>query len=950
MSPESHRQNELIERLANARDRRARESLLRRHEELRSAEVVDQLYNRVVQVARLDLKRADGLVHAAAWIAEALGDDGCRAQSLRAAGHMQVVRGRYREALEFYDQALTLFRHLERDVDVGRTLNGALLSFISLGRYDEALAAAEEARGIFERHGNLLGLARLDSNVGNIRYRQDRFDEAITLYCRAYEQLAELGEPQDVAAALGNMAMTYQSLNDFQKAQASYEQARAVCDNNGLPLFGLRADYNVAYLYYARGEYTRALELYRTVREQCERLGDTYRSALCDLDRSEMYLELNLSDEAGELAARALPRFTRLGMAYEAAKSVTNLALATSRQGDLERALELFDEGRRLFGREGNQARLGLVNYYQALVLSRRGHYARARASCAAALALFARAFVPVQTALCELLLARLELQAGDLDAADRACAAAFATLAVTEAPFLSYQVHFVLGLVREARGERDAAYQAFRSAHDSLEQLRSHLRADDLKVAFLEDKMAVYESLVTACLERSEDRCDQEDAFAYIEHAKSRSLADLIAFRATSLAPRVAGPATDDVRRLRQQLNWHYRQIELEQLGQETSAARRIDRLQQATRTLEKQLAAALEEAGRTDQEFSALQSGTSAALEEIRAILPPDAVLLEYYQARGRYYVCVVTRDDLQVVPLAPSAEVHRVLRLLQFQLSKLRLAPVYVGAFAEQLRVAAETHLCELYALLIAPVRERLRGTHLIVVPHDVLHSVPFHALYDGRRFMIDDFTVSQAPSASVYRLCRTKATTEAAGALIMGVPDALAPFISDEVDAIARLLPGPRVFLGTEATVDRLREHSADSRFIHIATHGLFRRDNPMFSSIQLGDGPLGVYDLYQLHLSAELVTLSGCSTGRSAVVGGDELIGLVRGLMYAGARAVLLTLWDADDRSSAEFMTAFYGHLQAGVSKGRALQLAMVELRARYPHPFYWAPFTLIGDA
>ena len=392
MSPAPYRPNELIDRLANARDRRARERLLRRHEELRTAEVVEQLYNRVVQVARIDLKRADGLVHAATWIAEALGDDGCRAQSLRAAGHMQVVRGRYREALDYYDRALTLFRQLERDVDVGRTLNGALVSFISLGRYEEALASAHEARGIFERHGNLLGLARLDSNVGNIRYRQDRFDDAITLYCRAYERLAELGEPQDIAAALGNMAVTYTRLNDFQKAQASYEQARAVCDSHGLPLVALRADYNVAYLYYARGEYTRALELYRTVREQCERLGDTYRGALCDLDRSEMYLELNLNDEAGELAARALTRFTRLGMAYEAAKSVTILALATSRQGDLERALSLFDEGRRLFAREGNQVWLALVNYYRALVLSRHGHYARARTACAAALEQFARA------------------------------------------------------------------------------------------------------------------------------------------------------------------------------------------------------------------------------------------------------------------------------------------------------------------------------------------------------------------------------------------------------------------------------------------------------------------------------------------------------------------------------------------------------------------------------
>jgi CHAT domain-containing protein len=83
---------------------------------------------------------------------------------------------------------------------------------------------------------------------------------------------------------------------------------------------------------------------------------------------------------------------------------------------------------------------------------------------------------------------------------------------------------------------------------------------------------------------------------------------------------------------------------------------------------------------------------------------------------------------------------------------------------------------------------------------------------------------------------------------------------------------------------------------------------------------------------------------------NAIVGGDELLGLVRGLLYAGARAVLLTLWDAYDMSTAEFMGSFYGHLQSSSSKARAMQLAMQELRDRYPHPFYWAPFVLVGQA
>jgi len=132
-------------------------------------------------------------------------------------------------------------------------------------------------------------------------------------------------------------------------------------------------------------------------------------------------------------------------------------------------------------------------------------------------------------------------------------------------------------------------------------------------------------------------------------------------------------------------------------------------------------------------------------------------------------------------------------------------------------------------------------------------------------------------------------------------------------------------------------------------VHIATHGHFRSDNPMLSSIQLGSGPFSVFDLYQLRLSAELVTLSGCSTGLNAVVSGDELRGLVRGLLYAGASSVLLTLWDVYDESTTEFMKTFYRHLRAGASKAGALQAGMRELRERYPHPFFWAPFILVGQ-
>src|SRR6185437_12822394 len=110
--------------------------------------------------------------------------------------------------------------------------------------------------------------------------------------------------------------------------------------------------------------------------------------------------------------------------------------------------------------------------------------------------------------------------------------------------------------------------------------------------------------------------------------------------------------------------------------------------------------------------------------------------------------------------------------------------------------------------------------------------------------------------------------------------------------------------------------------------HFATHGTFRQDNPMFSGIRLGAGQLNLYDLYQLKLQAELITLSGCATGLNVVASGDELLGLVRGLLYAGAQSVLLTLWNVHDRSTSEFMTAFYKRLKNGDSKPLAMQSAM----------------------
>lgn len=941
-----------IAELAAIADGQARRALLRRTAALYTPAAVTALYDEVVTLTRVDLERADRLAQAARWLASRLRDDWCRAQALRASGHVLYARGRYAPALARYEAALALLRALGRDLDVGRTLNGAIHTLIYLGRYDQALEWACEARGIFARQGDRLRMARLDSNSGNILYRQDRFTEALELYRRAYDELLTGGgQPQDFAAVLSNMAVCSISLNDFTTALGYYRDARDYCECHGMPLLVAEADYNIAYLHYLRGEYALAIEMYHAARQHCRELDDGYHQALCDLDESEMYLELNLSDEGAELAQRALERFRQLGMGYETAKGIANLAIAFSHQGHTRRALEMFRQARALFLRERNRVWPALIDLYQALVLHREGSSSQARRLARAAFRFFSKSTLTGKAAACQLLLARLDLDAGNLAGALRSAEDALERAGKAESPALCSQAHFVLGQVHEAGGNRAAARRAYEEAHAGLEDLRSHLGGEELKIAFLKDKLAVYESLVWMCLADGAGPEDCAQAFRYMEQAKSRSLADLIAFRAQSLPAAVpaGGELANQVRRLREGLNWSCRQLHLQETRPEKHSPGYLEGLRQRARDYETRLAAAFVELRATDQEFMVLQGAETIGLEEIRSVLPPGTLLLEYYRSRGELFACVVGRDRLEVARLGPAEDVWKAFRLLRFQLSKLQFGARYLETFGESLRAATQMHLEDLYRRLVAPVRAALAGARrLVVVPHDALHYLPFHALADQGRVMADDFSISYAPSASVYYLCRMKRAGSRGPALVLGVPDRQAPHIADEVAAVAESLGDARVFLGREATGARLRQYCGESRLVHIATHGLFRQDNPMFSSIRLGDSQLTLFDLYQLQMSCELVVLSGCGTGLNVVVGGDELLGLVRGLLYAGARAVLVTLWDVNDQSVAEFMKSFYGHLAACPDKGEAVRAAMRDLRKVYAHPYYWAPFILVG--
>jgi len=180
------------------------------------------------------------------------------------------------------------------------------------------------------------------------------------------------------------------------------------------------------------------------------------------------------------------------------------------------------------------------------------------------------------------------------------------------------------------------------------------------------------------------------------------------------------------------------------------------------------------------------------------------------------------------------------------------------------------------------------------------------------------------------------------------LVLVAPDKMTPYINVEVQGLREILPRRLFFVGSEAREDKLRRYGQTAGKLHIAAHGIFRSDNPMFSSLKLGDSWLNLFDIFNLQLGAELTVLSACETGMSAVWEGDELLGLARGFLYAGTPSLLVSLWTVNDRSTAKLMRRFYEGLQRGLSKARALREAVLTVKAEFSHPYYWAPFILMG--
>ncbi|WP_157810295.1 CHAT domain-containing protein [Vibrio sp. HA2012] len=472
---------------------------------------------------------------------------------------------------------------------------------------------------------------------------------------------------------------------------------------------------------------------------------------------------------------------------------------------------------------------------------------------------------------------------------------------------------------IYQGLGNHELMMEMLKKSVDVIESQRMDFNSEMGKMGFARSKQQVYELMVKTLLEAG----NTDEAFSYVERAKARALVDLLAGRED-----INFSDSPEARQYLAQLQQVESRVPMSIKPNPEENIRSLSRVPK-------------ERLETNYPELASLISVDTLSRAQAGELLEKDEVLVEYYIAGDDLFAFVLENQQLKVYPLDGKnlagniRDYRKKLTALDNGWKKPSMA---------------------LYRQLIRPFGRRLYNKNLVIVPHGAMHYLPFASLFDGKKFMADKARIRLVPSASVMRYIG-KHTQTSAQMMILGNPDLHNPATDlpgaeKEAQAIAKLWSGSDIRLRNQATETALKNGTKNYGMFHFASHGVFDPVNPLDSSLllaadQQNDGKLTVAEIYGIRLNANLVTLSACETGLGDVVSGDDVVGLNRGFLYAGADTILSSLWSVEDEPTAYFMQSFYGYLKKH-NKVDALQLAQLKTRKKYPHPSRWAAFQLTG--
>ena len=862
-------------------------------------------------------------------------DPRARGLARRILGSAAYLRGDMKAAATQLRAAERLFENLGDRDQLARIRLAATEVASLLGRSDQARQCGRLALRGFAQLKDRRRAARARVNLGNLEYRLGRSAAARRHFRAAGRSFERLGDGVSLGVVQLNLANLEKSLDRRGPARRLYGLARANPALRRRPRERAHIDYGEAQLLAQEGAYRAALGMLESAGRWAGAAGETSLAAACDLDHSELLMRLNLTKEARRLAERSARGFRACGMGLELAQAQALAGAAAVIEGD--GGIELLHSAKRSVRAIENKVVAADIEAWLAQALGAADRDAASRKAWERAMRGYRSQNLAAKAAQARVEIGFLQLRAGQPSAAQAQLRLADPILARSGVPAQRLRALHLRGKLAAAAGQVEAATRAFRAAERLIARLRLGLRAEQLKLSYLSDKQEFYEDAVAACLAGRSLR-HQQLALEFAERSKSRALLELLD---ADLRAREEVPARHRSRwlELRRRLDGLYRRLHQQELLGKRRDLELDQRLVARIRRLEDQLDRLRGEAARSRARVP--------VVAELQRRLDREEILIEYFGWGDSLIVFVVTRSEFRILTLPAALERARELELaLRFQMQKFQYNSGYVERHEAALRATCERLLSDLHSLLIAPLGS-LNGRRLLFVLHGPLHYLPIPALLGPEGYLWDRYEIAVGPSAAL--LLEPSRRAPAAGPpLVVGADDGTLPFVREEALAVAAMAPRARLLIGPEARPAEFLRLAPDSQWIHIAAHGIYRDDNPLFSAMALSDGWLTYHDLLGLPLNAELVVLSGCDTGRHRIDAGDEALGFARGFLRAGVANLVVSLWAVHDRTTAELMRHFHARWHAGLSVPAALREAALEVRQQHPHPYFWAPFVAVG--
>jgi CHAT domain-containing protein len=865
-----------------------------------------------------------------------------------ARGDALKLLGRLDEGWDLLGRAGDLFLECGDQVGWARTRIGRLFISVDLGRAHEALADAERADEILVRHGVPEKRTILLQNTAIVHFMLGDHHRALALYTAALDIARGLGPAGAhwIGPLYTNIGLVYEALGEPGQALWYHEQARdrwaAGDEISGLVL----AELNIVDILMAQGQYRRALVALDRAQRALTSAHLPIDTAHVERALVECYVQLNRYAEARDLAHRVIAAYHQAGMFYKQAVTLVHLATAEAELGKFAPAHAALDEAFSIFARQGAAGSTATTQLRRGTVALRQGNLAAALGEATAAAEYLHSNGQRVDYARALLLQGQVLFAQDQSDAAANAAHAALDIARQSNVLPLRYSAHLLLGGVAEASGRPREAKRRYGAAIATIDRVQRGLTIT-LRPWFLENKGEALRALMRLDIAAG----GAEHAFTTLERAKSRALLSYFANREQlrwATDDPLCRSLLDELNRLREEHHWFYRLAnDPPQPAEEFRAVVAPEQARAELAARERRMRAISEQLYLRRDPAAAAQI-TIPSIADIQRGLEQDALLVQFYDDGTHMWAFTLDHHSLAVdaLPASPAAIAELVAKLQTNILAAL-CVPV-AGTPLRGLTVVAQRLLQRLDAALLAPIRARLRGRGRVVfVPHGVLHYLPFHLLHDGEGYLVDRYETLVLPAAG---LATRRSPHRPPGALAIAHSwEGQLPETIREAELVRRLFGG--VVLA-EHDANRQALARPPAQVLHIAAHGEHRLDQPDLSYIQLADGQLYTDDLLQHDLSYELVTLSACETGRARIAPGDEPIGLGRGVLYAGAGALITSLWQIPDGATLAFMENLYTELAAGRSKAAASRSAQRAMQAQmpYPHPAYWGAFQLVGDA